>query len=223
MGADSSGSAGRVRCGCVAAALRVSLPPARLLSRQHSLMDATKGYAVIDNFLGEEWVPLLIKDAARWRESTELSSGTVGEDWSWVELDALGDSFPALEELVSMLQGIPFELNRKAGVLKLSAVMPGSTLLNYRPSGFAHLQQLDRKGAVTADKISMRYFLSTWEEADGGQLQLAALDGSQQVVQPRADRLLLYRTQTVAIGVPKPLTKQLWELQLWLHGADDEW
>ncbi|CAM9782906.1 unnamed protein product, partial [Chrysoparadoxa australica] len=44
----------------------------------------------------------------------ESDGGNHGE-FTWIEKSALGGSYPALEELVYMLQAIPYELNKKTG------------------------------------------------------------------------------------------------------------
>eukprot|EP00936_MAST-01D_sp_MAST-1D-sp1_P001724 g1724.t1 len=206
-----------------------------------------QGFAFQDDFLGDEWPDLLMDDIRRLDQSGRLQSicpdmpscagegGSKGETngvarsaragrVAWLEQTQCSDEYPALYELLQQLHALPFELNKKAG-LELKAVCPGSTLLTALARGEAQAERLDcgTGDASNGFKVTCVYFFdTTWSDGDGGQLHLHSMSGEHKdvVVEPRSDRLVLFRSDSVRNAVEPVKQEHRYSITVWLHGAD---
>ena len=206
-----------------------------------------QGFAFQDDFLGDEWPELLVDDVRRLDQAGRLQSicpdvpSSAGEGGgkggtngaargaragrvAWLEQTQCSDEYPALCELLQQLHALPFELNKKAG-LELKAVCPGSTLLTSLARGEAQAERLDCGSGDAANgfKVTCVYFFdTTWSDDDGGRIRLRSTSGEQQevVIEPRSDRLVLFRSDAVLNAVEPVQQEHRYSITVWLHGAD---
>ena len=152
-------------------------------------------------------------------------------------------AYPALLELVTALQGLPYELNAKAPALGLSVPLPGSIMLSRLPPGAGTPRRLHGSvgGQATGFVVTALYFIAQhWEPDMGGQLLLtaaAAADSGTAAaapveVEPLADRLVLFKSRdvwcertavrapvTAATGHADTAAAAQWTLTFWMHGS----
>eukprot|EP00948_MAST-09A_sp_MAST-9A-sp1_P002718 g2718.t1 len=85
---------------------------------------AERGYSPIEKFFGKEkskeWTTLVYNDLKRYHTAektsfTEVKRGKTGIAIHWAQqVGTYAETYPAMYELFTKLQGLPFELNRKA-------------------------------------------------------------------------------------------------------------
>ena len=68
----------------------------------------------------------------------------------------------------------------------------------------------------------MYFFDTTWSDDDGGRIRLRSTSGEQQevVIEPRSDRLVLFRSDAVLNAVEPVQQEHRYSITVWLHGAD---
>jgi len=151
-----------------------------------SLLASPQGWAVQNDFMGEEWVPLLRSDIQRFVESEKMSAATPVCEHSaarmaWVHPDeALKERYPALAELLQQLHQLPFELNHRAPAapLELLEPAPGCTLLLRFPRGASQAARLDSRcdgsHLDSGIRITCAYHLLGQEPGPGSRYHLLA-------------------------------------------------
>ncbi|OQR96336.1 hypothetical protein ACHHYP_16023 [Achlya hypogyna] len=161
-------------------------------------------FAVQDDFMGEEYLPLLLSDARRLKKQGKLLPVDQASMRFWTKESGLSDDFPALAEVVEKLQALPFALNRVYDVglcdeAKLD-VSCSTSLLCLEP-GQAQPRRLDcgppGDPSDNGYKLSCIYCLGDGD-VTGGDLELVPLaSGKVEVVLAKPDRLCLYKCQDV--------------------------
>lgn len=204
-----------------------------------------EGIAVLDEFLGDEWPPLLLNDVRRMAKKTPLLPAVTSADVQlnglakaatgrlrFIEPSDCADDFPALAELVNNLHALPFEMNRKRPArARLCAQFAHCTALNSLAPGEHQPLRLDC-GTGEKDngfKLTCVYCFNgeagTEEAADQAVVVLrAGLDAEAPVrrVSPRADRLIVFQSRNVLNEItPVPSgASELFYLTFWIHGQD---
>eukprot|EP00636_Phaeomonas_parva_P014932 CAMPEP_0118880700 /NCGR_PEP_ID=MMETSP1163-20130328/20245_1 /TAXON_ID=124430 /ORGANISM="Phaeomonas parva, Strain CCMP2877" /LENGTH=625 /DNA_ID=CAMNT_0006817207 /DNA_START=132 /DNA_END=2009 /DNA_ORIENTATION=+ len=202
---------------------------------------AMPGTAVLDDFLGAEWLPLLKADIARMAEGDALANLVIpdipgvegggqnvsGFQTSWLDEDsAKRHNYTGFQELLSALHALPHELNAKVGI-KAARSLPGSSLLVHNDgSACAHVPR--GSDAAPGCILSFLYVVGVDKPEDapnpGGTIVLSddALEAERRV-ELKADRLIAWRSHNVlhereALGVGTSADA----VYFWVYVADGE-
>lgn len=201
--------------------------------------------AVLDEFMGDEWAPLLLNDVRRMVKKKPLLPAVTSADVQlngaakaitgrlrFIEPSECATEFPALAELVEKLHALPFEMNRKRPArARLCAQFAHCTALHALAPGEHQPLRLDC-GTGEKDngfKLTCVYCFNgesiAEEEADQAAFVLrAGLDADALVkrVSPRADRLIAFQSRHVLNEItPVPSgASELYYLTFWIHGQD---
>lgn len=207
--------------------------PAELIQQ---VGDAKRGFGLVDDFMGSDWLPVVTEDAERFAEKTTLqpvpvpertAPGSLGE-MRWIENDeALKHDFPALSELLANLHALPYEWNAADPSLRLCKALPASTMLLRLGPGTYLPPRLDsgRPNGPndTGFALSVVYCLgpARCSSTSGGVLTLRHVQGQEIAeVQPWGDRLVVWRSTDVSNerSLVPPGQSHLC-VAFWIHGV----
>lgn len=214
------------------------------LFQSHPAAGKVGGVAVLDEFLGDEWVEILLNDVQRMANNGLLLEtvtnvdaqmlhrpGTVGASspngrMRFVELEECQREFPALAELMEKLHALPYEINRKRPQqATLCAQFAHSTAVQQLAPGEAQRLRLDC-GAGDKDngfKLSCVYCFNAPTHEDTT-LNLRSDISTNAVVQriaPAADRLIVFKSQSVLNEITTVRgDDSLYYLTFWIHGKE---
>lgn len=171
---------------------------AQLFDEGHS------GFAVCDDFLGEEWTPLLADDLRALAEGgglhdlpDEAGASSAGVRTAWLDRDAVRDH-AGLSELLDALEALPYELNAKRGGARAARALPGSALLVSSGHGDTCGSLRPARDAGAGCILSCLYVLRA--DAQGGAVSLhdaGGAGGALDALELREDRLILWRSDRV--------------------------
>jgi hypothetical protein len=196
--------------------------------------DDVAGTAVLDDFMGEDWRPLVLSDAQRMVKNGLLLDTAPSGGASSIAGAAAGrvrflenadceSEFPAMAELLTKLHALPFEINAKrSNHATLCAQFAHSTAIHQLRD---HEQQRLRLDCGTGDKdngfkLTCFYFI---DGTASRELRLrTSLEAGARVqrIAARPDRLVLFQSQHVfnEIVVVEPDAPPLLYVAFWIHG-----
>uniref|UniRef100_H3GJE5 Uncharacterized protein n=1 Tax=Phytophthora ramorum TaxID=164328 RepID=H3GJE5_PHYRM len=206
-----------------------------------------RGVAVMDDFMGEEWTQLLLNDAFRMAKNGSLLSTAPNVDAKhvqsagnqtetlpgaklrFVEHQDCTAEYPALAELVEKMHALPYEINKKRPEkARLCAQFVHCTAVQQLPAGHHQPLRLDC-GAGDKDngfKVTCVYFFNAVESRVAEQQRTTlklrtslSEDAVVREVDPKADRLVAFRSQSVLNEITAvPDGQDLFYLTFWIHG-----
>ena len=211
------------------------------------LRDPAVQRAVVDDYIGEEWAPLILKDAERYWASQSSSFTSVTADainrrpnrpadskdagssssvasggdiqMSWLNDQRLKESYPALWEVAEHLYALPYELNMRHG-FALQEPIPNSIMFAVCEKGAS----FDPRADGAHDHLDNGNMLSVVYHLNGGTSPLCAYvvapsSGSvPSVIEALPDRLLMYWSRNVATSLPSVEGDKRMTLSIFLKG-----
>lgn len=215
------------------------------LFRTHPVAGKVAGVAVLDEFLGDEWVEILLNDVQRMANNGMLLETVTSVDvqtlhkpslavgaaaspngrMRFVELADCQREFPALAELMEKLHALPYEINRKRPLqATLCAQFAHSTAVHELAPGEAQRLRLDC-GVGDKDngfKLTCVYcFNAVPEETTLSLRSDISADGVVQRIAPAADRLFVFKSQSVLNEITTVQgDASLYYLTFWIHGKE---
>lgn len=216
------------------------------LFQSHPAAGKVAGVAVLDEFLGDEWVKILLNDVQRManngllletltsvdaqtlhRPSPAVAAASPNGRMRFVELADCQREYPALAELMEKLHALPYEINRKRPQqATLCAQFTHSTAVQQLAPGEAQQLRLDC-GVGDKDngiKLTCVYCFNTSPGHEETTLNFRSDISAGAVVQriaPAADRLIVFKSQSVLNGITAVRGEEsLFYLTFWIHGKE---